>query len=173
MLSRWMPDAIYASVHHLPWQTLKKTYDAIIFDADNTLGPWQLKQLDQAALMLLKHLSDQGFAIGVLSNSRMHGRKSVIEAQLNQVNIPLITNGKKPVKAGYLKMLALLQTTPDKTIMVGDQWITDIIGAKRMGMKTLMVKPFSLKSEAWWARWRRGIEWLIFKIFYRPSAEKK
>jgi len=172
MLSRWMPDVVYPSVHHLPWKTLSETYNTLIFDADNTLGPWQLEKLDTAALTLLKHLSDQGFSIGVLSNSRMLRRKDVIEAQLRQINIPLITNGKKPALSGYLEMMRLLNATPKQTIMIGDQWITDIIGAKRVGLKAIMVKPFSLKSEAWWARWRRGIEWLIFKVFYRPSEDK-
>lgn len=162
-----MPDHIYPSVNHIPWESLRENYSTIIFDADNTLGPWLMKELEEVSMKPLRKLIGQEFRIGVLSNSRMIGRKLAIETKLNALGIPLMVNAKKPMKAGYLQMMALIHAKPETTIFVGDQWITDIVGAKRLGLKAIMVKPFSPKSEAWWSRWRRLFEWVLLKVFYQ------
>jgi len=47
--------------------------------------------------------------------------------------------------------------------MVGDQWCTDIVGAKRLGLRTILIDPFDTASEPWWARLRRALERLIVR----------
>jgi HAD superfamily phosphatase (TIGR01668 family) len=46
----------------------------------------------------------------------------------------------KPSRQGFQKALELLQTTPDRAVMIGDQLFTDIWGANRMGMRSIWVE---------------------------------
>ena len=47
----------------------------------------------------------------------------------------------------YKKACQVIQTEPDRTIFVGDQLFTDIYGAKRAGIRTILVKPIHPKEE--------------------------
>lgn len=54
---------------------------------------------------------------------------------------------------------------------VGDQIFTDVIGAKRCKMKSILVKPVNPK-EFWYTKWKRPMEaWLIKR--YLKKVERK
>ena len=45
----------------------------------------------------------------------------------------------------------------EDTIFIGDQLYTDIVGANRAGVKSILVRPISSK-EAFWIKMKRVIE---------------
>jgi len=158
-MKRWQPDLRCSSIFDVPWDRLRRDgFTHIIFDLDNTLGPWGTPQLPDDALTLLAALKSQGFSVGVLSNSALRGRKKRMTAALDKLDTPLVYSARKPFLAGYRNLLKQLNALPAKTIMVGDQWWTDIIGAKRLGMFAIWIDPVDYFSEPWWARWRHWLE---------------
>ena len=62
----------------------------------------------------------------------------------------------KPGKAGYEKAMEQMGTDVSNTIFVGDQILTDIWGANRAGIRSVMVKPV--------LKWHEEIQ-IIFKRF--------
>ncbi len=48
--------------------------------------------------------------------------------------------------------------------MIGDQILTDVVGANRFNMFSIYVKPIN-KKEYWYTAWKRPIEKLILKHF--------
>ena len=65
---------------------------------------------------------------------------------------------------GYLRASDLLDIPVNDLVMVGDQILTDVIGANRVGMHTIYVRPINLK-EYWYTAWKRPIEALILKYY--------
>ena len=58
-----------------------------------------------------------------------------------------IENAHKPSVRNYLKAMELLGTDTGNTIFIGDQLFTDIYGAKRAGIRNILVKPIDPKEE--------------------------
>ncbi len=162
-MKRWQPDLCCPSIFEVPWGQLRREgFTHVVFDLDNTLGAWRTPQLPDDGLGLLAILKEQGFIVGVLSNSALRGRKTQIADPLDALGVPLVCSAHKPFLTGYHTLLRQLDALPAKTIMVGDQWWTDIIGAKRLGMFAVLVNPMDYFSEPWWVRWRRWFEkWML------------
>ena len=49
--------------------------------------------------------------------------------------------------AGYEKALELMQIEKSQALFIGDQIYTDVWGAKRCGIDTILVKPIHPKEE--------------------------
>jgi len=111
---------------------------ALLFDLDRTLGPRRARHLPERAQHLLASLASEGFRIGILSNRRRPKNDPVIE-QLAERHALLHTAGK-PRRRGYLALLERLDATASEAAMIGDKWITDILGAKRLGMFAIRVR---------------------------------
>ena len=63
------------------------------------------------------------------------------------VHVNYIYKAGKPKPAGYRKAMEVLGTDTSNTIFVGDQIFTDIWGAKRTGIRTIMVRKIHWKEE--------------------------
>ena len=63
------------------------------------------------------------------------------------VNVSCIYKAGKPNPANYKKAMEELGTDTGNTIFVGDQIFTDIYGAKRAGIRSILVKPIHPKEE--------------------------
>lgn len=59
--------------------------------------------------------------------------------------------------------MAILRTQPEQTAVIGDQIFTDILGAKRLGLFAILVKPLS-KRELRWTKIMRKFEHMILKV---------
>ena len=77
----------------------------------------------------------------LLSNSRKPGRAASFAQALG---IPYQGHSGKPGTAGYFRAMERMGRRPEQTAMVGDQIFTDILGARRSGVKALMVEPIEL-----------------------------
>lgn len=114
----------------------------IIFDIDNTLVPHGLPA-DQRAIELFERLKSIGYQTVLLSNNKEPRVKSFAE----QVDSLYIYKSGKPMPAGYEKALELMQIEKSQALFIGDQIYTDVWGAKRCGIDTILVKPIHPKEE--------------------------
>ena len=69
-----------------------------------------------------------------------------------------IANAGKPLTRSYTKAMAMLRTDITNTLLIGDQILTDIFGAKRIGMKHILVRPLDPRHEYFRIRLKRLIE---------------
>ncbi len=53
-----------------------------------------------------------------------------------------------------------MESTPEKSLMVGDQVFTDVIAGNRSGVRTFMVEKL-YKSEIWYVLLKRPFEKLV------------
>ncbi len=124
----------------------KKYYDmgyrGILFDIDNTLVPHGAPA-DEKAIAFFKKLREMGFKTCLISNNKEPRVKSFAD----KVGSEYIFDAHKPSRKNYMKAFELMDTKKNNTLFVGDQIFTDIYGANRVGMHTILVKPIHPKEE--------------------------
>ena len=77
----------------------------------------------------------------------------------------------KPSTKNYIKAMELMQTDRGNTVFIGDQLFTDVWGAKRTGMKSILVKPINPKEEIQIVL-KRYLEKIVLH-FYKKENEKR
>ena len=79
----------------------------------------------------------------ILSNSN---KIEKIEAVAKIIDVPYIFFAKKPFKSGFIRAKELLKLDNKNLAVVGDQIFTDVIGANRCNMFSILVKPIEEKD---------------------------
>ena len=143
MLEKLYPNEYLDSAYQIEYERLyQEGYRGIIFDVDNTLVPHGAPA-DERAAALFGKLREAGFETLLLSNNKEPRVKSFADA----VGAQYIYRAGKPGRAGYEKAMELMHTRPENTLFVGDQLFTDVWGAKRAGIRNILVKPIHPKEE--------------------------
>ena len=143
MLQTFYPSTECKSTYDIDFQRMYDLgYRGIIFDIDNTLVPHGAPA-DEKAIALFEKLREIGFQTLLLSNNKEPRVKSFCE----QVGSDYIFKAGKPKKTGYEKAMERMGTTKETTFFVGDQLFTDVWGAKRTGLYSVLVKPIHPKEE--------------------------
>lgn len=143
MFSIFYPDEIAESTYSIDFESLYSGgYRGILFDIDNTLVPHGAPA-DSRALELFDRLKKIGFKTMMLSNNKEPRVKMFCDA----VDAPYIYKANKPGRKCYVNGMAKMGTTVDNTLFIGDQLFTDVWGAKRCGIRNILVKPINPKEE--------------------------
>lgn len=64
-----------------------------------------------------------------------------------EIQTNYIYNAHKPSTKNYVRAMELMGTTRLDTLFVGDQLFTDVWGAKRAKIRSILVKPIHPKEE--------------------------
>ena len=143
MLERFYPDRMEESAYGIDYEELYgQGYRGIIFDVDNTLA-FHDAPADRKARELFSRLRALGMDTCLLSNNREPRVKAFAEA----VGSYYVFKGGKPGIRGYQKAMEMMGTGPENTAAVGDQLFTDILGANRTGLYSILVSPMNPKEE--------------------------
>ena len=165
MFETFFPDEYVASTYVIPFEKLyEEGYRGIIFDIDNTLV-MHGAPADERAKKLFERLKGIGFKCCLLSNNQEPRVK-----MFNQdVQVNYIFNAHKPSIVNYVKAMELMGTDKSNTIFVGDQLFTDVWGAKRTGIRNILVKPIHPKEEIQIV-FKRKLEKIVL-CFYKRSKK--
>lgn len=142
LFERFYPDECVDSAYSIDYEGLyNEGYRGIIYDIDNTLVPHDAPA-DERSRELFARLSDIGFSCLVLSNNKEPRVKSFAD----DVGVMYIHKAGKPERSGYLKAMEKLGTDTLSTIFIGDQLFTDVWGAKRTGIRNILVAQIDRKE---------------------------
>ncbi len=143
MFQCFFPDEYRDSTYTIDFEKLyQEGYRGLLFDIDNTLVPHGAPA-DARAVALFQRLKRIGFKSCFLSNNQIERVSSFNDA----VGERFIENAHKPSVRNYYRAMELLGTDKSNTIFIGDQLFTDIYGAKRAGIRNILVKPIHPKEE--------------------------
>lgn len=143
MFECFFPDAYMDSTYVIDFEKLyKEGIRGVIFDIDNTLVPHGAPA-DERAIRLFARLRSIGLDYCLISNNQLPRVKPFADA----VQAKFVEDAHKPSRKNYLKAMKLMHVDLDSCIFVGDQIFTDVYGAKRCGMRTILVKPLHPKEE--------------------------
>ena len=167
LLERFYPDTYLDSTYEIDFEALyKEGYRGVIFDIDNTLVPHG-EPADDRSIALFQRLHGLGYKTMLLSNNKEPRVKMFHDG----VHSPYIYKAGKPSVKNYKKAMEQMKTTTQNTLFVGDQLFTDIWGAKKAGIRTILVKPIHPKEEIQIVLKRR-LEWIVLFLYHREQKKK-
>jgi len=155
-------DSAYSSEYE---RLYEKGYRGIIFDIDNTLVEHGAPTTEQAVALIDK-LRKMGFSVCFLSNND----KPRVREFCKPMDAAYIYKAGKPKYKGYEAAMKILGTTKEQTVSIGDQIFTDMWGANRAGIHTILVKPIGKKEEIQIVL-KRYLERVVLH-FYRKNKKK-
>ena len=167
MLEQFYPDEYLDSTYEIDFEALKEQgYQGILFDIDNTLVEHG-DDVDEHAIALVERLRRMGFAVCFLSNNA----EPRVRSFCKPFDAAYIYKGGKPGTKGYEAVMKLIGTTKEQTVSVGDQIFTDVWGAKRTGIYTVLVKPIGKREEIQIVL-KRYLEKIVLH-FYKKKLKKR
>ncbi len=143
MFERFFPDAIQESTYEIDFEALQRQgIKGVLFDIDNTLVEHGADATPRA-IALFKKLEQLGIKSCLISNNK---EERVLRFN-KEIGTKYIYDAHKPSGKNYRKAMELMGTDLSNTIFVGDQLFTDVFGAKRIGMRNILVRPIDSKEE--------------------------
>lgn len=168
MFKKFYPKEQIDSTYHIDFtKRFEDGYRAVLFDVDNTLVPHGAPA-DERAIALFKQLKELGMKAMFLSNNK-EPRVKMFRDGVGYGEY--IYKAGKPNPANYRKAMELLGTDEKNTLFVGDQLFTDIWGANKAGIHSILVKPIHPKEEIQIVL-KRKLEAIVL-FFYRRKCRKE
>lgn len=164
-LERFYPDVYLDSAYEIDFEKWReKGYQAVLFDIDNTLVPHGAPA-DERAKRFFAELRALGMKYCLISNNQTPRVKPFADA----VQAPYIENAHKPSRKGYRAGMEKMGTAARNTLFVGDQLFTDVYGARRAGIKSILVKPIHPKEEIQIVL-KRALEKIVLYFYSRQKG---
>ncbi len=146
----------------------KNQIKGILLDVDNTLIDFDRNLLDGAKKWVDK-MKENGIQCMILSNSNQVDKVTQVAEQLA---LPYIYFATKPLKRGFKKAREKLGLKSENIAVIGDQIFTDVIGANRNKMFSILVNPIA-KKDIWITKLKRPMEEWIVKSYVKKQKKKE
>lgn len=93
----------------------------------------------------------------------------------DDVQVNYIFKAGKPSVRNYKKAMEKMGTDEKNTLFVGDQIFTDVYGANRAGIRTILVKPIHPKEEIQIVlkRYLEKIVLFFYKRYVKKNQEER
>lgn len=162
-----MPDYTLSAFHDLTPEFLSSLgARAVICDIDNTLAPYEELDASDKVIEWVTSLRRADISITLVSNN---GRERV-----SRFNEKLLCNAYSNVKKPSIKYLVAamtdMESSPDDTVFLGDQLLTDALAAHRAGMRAVIVPPIKDKKSLLF-KFKRAIERPYMKKYKKLTAK--
>lgn len=167
MYQSLFPSEDYDSAYDIDFYAYyNKGYRGILFDVDNTLVEHG-QPVTIRAIELFARLREAGFKTCIISNNKEYRVKPLADA----LESYYVYKAGKPAARGYIEGMEHMGTSGRTTLFVGDQIFTDILGANRAGIHSILVKPVA-KHEEIQIVLKRKLEYFILKKYNKEKLKK-
>ena len=158
-MDKFVPDIYQKSIYTIDYNKLKKNgIKCLLFDLDNTIAPYAIDFPDKKMKDQIEFVKDMGFTVLILSN----GPKTRVRPFKDGLNVDSSHSSMKPLKKKYIKIMKTYNFKDTEIACIGDQLLTDIWGANRMGLTSILVNPVT-SQDLVLTKINRVIEHHLFK----------
>ena len=141
----YVPDVYKKSIYDINYDLLKeKGIKCLLFDLDNTLVPYNAKEVNEKLKKLFTELK-KDFKVIIFSNSP----KIRVKLFASSLEVDSIAFARKPQRKNFAKVFTDYKLEEDEVAIIGDQLNTDILGGNRVGITTILINPVSKKDHFW------------------------
>lgn len=112
---------------------------ALILDLDNTIVPWGSASVEPWLPHWFARAREKGFRACIVSNN--YGPR--VDNIARTCGVPVLAGAAKPRTRAFRDALKLLGASPTEAAAIGDQVFTDILGANRLNLYSILVKPLT------------------------------
>lgn len=168
MLKCRIPFAHASSIYDIDVSFYKKLgIKYVLSDLDNTLDSYKTKLPSNKAVELKKILQENEIELIIISNNT--GKR--VSTYSDALGIRYLSSVGKPFATKLLKKLAENKIDIDKSIMIGDQVVTDITCANRANIKSVLTDKL-VKEDQWTTRFNRLFDRPLRKALKRKHLLK-
>ncbi len=165
----FLPDIYQKSIYSIDYDSLKNAgIKVILFDLDNTLVPIIAESPTNKLKDLIEDIKRKGIKPVIMSNS---GKKRVAPFK-DGLLVDAACSSRKPLKGKYKRIFEIYDVKPGEVAAVGDQLLTDVFGANRVGITSILVNPISTNDFSC-TKINRIIESRIIDHFTKKGVFKK
>lgn len=159
MIHHFVADEYVKNVFHIDLMKLKNSGKRVILtDLDNTLVGAAIAEPTPEIVDFLNNAKDLGFEVIIVSNNN----KERVSYFAKDLSIKAAHHkALKPLKIKLRKILK--QYNCNEVVMIGDQLMTDVLVAKRLGLYTILVEPIHLDSDENSTKFNRRLERFVVK----------
>ena len=148
------PDAMFDKFDDItPEFLLSHGISALLIDIDNTLAPYEQPEPDQRIKNYFNSLSSAGIKAALVSNND----EARVELFNRELSLIAFANCGKPKKKMMLVAMQKMGSTTENTAAIGDQLLTDALGAHRLGIPAFIVPPIKDKKNLFF-KFKRMLE---------------
>lgn len=164
ILRHFCPAHAVAAITEINLDELKADgKELILLDVDHTLVKWKKEDFSPEVMAWLDKAKQLGFKLCILSNTRRVERLARLSSFLG---IETLRGRFKPSTEMYHMALSKFGVQPERAIMIGDQIMTDILGANRAGIDAIWVQKMEGPEFAG-TKFNRVIETILTSFLYR------
>jgi HAD superfamily phosphatase (TIGR01668 family) len=164
-LRTFTPTYYHQSVFDIPLHLVKaKGYQYLLCDLDNTLASFRDRQPSAKVKAFLLQCQQLGLNLMLVSNNK----ETRVKPYADALSIPFLFDAKKPFPTKVLKFLEEKGYPKDKVMVIGDQLLTDVWLANRLGVSSIFVERF-VPYDHWPTRINRFFERRIKRQLIRHS----
>lgn len=162
MLRLFTPKSYISGFQKLDIAKLKKLgIKVLLCDIDNTLVAHDEPDPSEEVKEFLMNVHNEGFEIILISNNVTE--RVIRFAKGLPMNVKTYPFAKKPLKLTYQKILRENHLKKEEVAVLGDQLLTDVLGANRVHLYTVLTHPVAQKDLAC-TKINRIIENMVFYI---------
>ncbi len=133
------PDRYFSRISHIniKHDLINRGLTYGLVDVDNTLLTRDTHEIPRDVGLWLGDARDAGFVICLVSNN-FH--ESVFRVA-DSLELPIVARAVKPLPPAFLMALHKLKAKRKNTVVIGDQLMTDVLGAHFLGMLAYLLQP--------------------------------
>ena len=159
LIHHFIADEYVKDVFQIDLMALKNNGKRVILtDLDNTLVGASVKKPTQEIIDFLTNAQSLGFEVIIVSNNK---KERVLHFAEDLSIKAAHHKALKPLKLKLRKILK--QYDRNQVVMIGDQLMTDVLVAKRLGLYTILVEPIHLDSDENSTKFNRRLERFVVK----------
>ncbi|MCK4551749.1 MAG: YqeG family HAD IIIA-type phosphatase [Tenericutes bacterium] len=175
-----MLELLFNKRHFYPNEYKKTVYDIdlqdlwnsniriIMLDLDNTLLSYDEYKATSKIHQLFETIKRIGFKIYIISNNK----KERVRSFAKQVAARYVYSANKPFKLGFKRALKYANyPNPETVCLVGDQFMTDVLGGRRMNFYVIVVNTIKRKGEKWFTKISKYYERRILRRLLRTDPD--
>lgn len=117
-------------------------YTNVLLDVDNTILTRDTSIVPDDVILWLNNAMQKGIKFCLVSND---WHSNVVNLS-KKLNLNIVRRSLKPLPPAFIRAMSILKSNKNNTIMIGDQLMTDVIGAHLVGLKCILVKPLVEKD---------------------------
>ena len=145
MKNKYVPFAVAKSIYEIGVDFYKQQgVKVLLMDLDNTLDSYRLYHPTEKAFDLVKRIQEAGILPIIVSNNR--GKR--VSTYANDLGLTYINSARKPFSGRINKFIKAHGWNKDEMMLVGDQMITDVAAAKRVGIRVVLTEKI-VKEDQW------------------------
>lgn len=165
----FLPDCYVEHFSNLNIAHLKeKQIRVLICDIDNTLAAHDCPTMDHAVTAFLQQVEASGIQVAIVSNNN----KKRVSLFVGTSQYFFVSNAKKPLAKAFRKIQQRFDVSKQEMAMLGDQLLTDILGANRYGIHSILSKPL-VESDIAWTKVNRVVEQVIYRYLEKHYEFKR